>query len=89
MITYDARILAEHMLENGRKWVLHPNFFSGNISKVILRISLKKMKPSRMDPGGGCTQTPPRSRTMCFKTKLCLMAVSDQFNTDNVITLVY
>ena len=52
MITYDARILAEHMLENGRKRVLHPNFLSGNISKVILRTSLKKMKPSRMDPGG-------------------------------------
>ena len=58
MITYDARILAEHMLENGRKWVLHPNFFSGNISKVILRISLKKMKPSRMDPGGGARKPP-------------------------------
>ena len=58
MITYDARILAEYMLENGRKWVLHPNFFSGNISKVILRISLKKMKPSRMDPGGGARKPP-------------------------------
>ena len=68
MITYDARILAEHMLENGRKWVLHPNFFSGNISKVILRISLKKMKPSRMDPGGGVLAKPPLDPGLVYQS---------------------
>ena len=46
-------------LEKCPKWVLHPYFFSGNMSKMILRFLLKKLAPPMTDTGGrGCKGDP-------------------------------
>ena len=53
-------------LEKCPKWVLHPYFFSGNMSKMIPGVLLKTTIPLMMDTGGGCMGSPPSSRpTAC------------------------
>ena len=45
-------------LEKCPKWVLHPYFFSGNMSKMIPGVLLKTTIPLMMDTGGGAWGAP-------------------------------
>ena len=44
--------IVEAHLERSLKWVLHPYFFSGNISKMISEGLPNKMIPLMMNPEG-------------------------------------